>query len=84
MKFMQKRRFYVTLCYGMLFFCLLFFSLLLNELNAVISAHLPLLTGTFQSFDKPCLVDFLPSFSPISDQFFIGNYIRRRLSLIHI
>ena len=59
MKFMQKRRFYVRLCYGMLFFCLLFFSLLLNELNAVISAHRLQLTGTFQSFDKPCLVDFL-------------------------
>jgi len=58
MKLMQKRRFYVRPCYGMLFFCL-FFSLLLNELNAVISAHRLRLTGTFQLFNKPCLVDFL-------------------------
>ena len=43
------------LCYGMLFFCLLFFSLPLNEFNAVISAHRPRLTGNFQSFDKPRL-----------------------------
>ena len=35
-----------------------FFSLLLNELNAVISAHRLRLTGTFQSFDKPCLSIF--------------------------
>ena len=57
MKFMQKRRFYVRLCYDMLFF--LTKCQLLNELNAVISAHRPQLTGNFQSFDKPCLVDFL-------------------------
>jgi len=47
MIFMQKRRFYVMLCYGMLFFCLLFFSLPLNEFNAVISAHRQWLTGNF-------------------------------------
>ena len=33
MKFMQKRRFYVRLCYDML----LFLCQLLNELNAVIN-----------------------------------------------
>ena len=58
MKFKQKRRFYVRLCYDMFFFCFLFFSLPLNELNAVISVHRLRLTGTFQSFDQPCLVDF--------------------------
>ena len=67
MRFMQKHRFYVRLCYGMLFFCLLFFSLLLNEFNAVISAHRPRLTGNFQSFDKLCLIDFLLVLSPLSD-----------------
>ena len=72
---MQKRRFYVRLCYGMLFFFLLFFSLPLNELNVVISVHRPRLTGNFQSFDKPCLVVFLQVFSPLSDQFFIIPYI---------
>ena len=57
---MQKHRFYVRLCYGMLFF--LTKCQLLNEFNALISAHRPRLTGNFQSFDKPCLIDFLQKF----------------------
>ena len=71
MKFMQKHRFYVRLCYDVLFF--LTKRQWLNELNAVISAHRQRLTGNFQSFDKPCLIDFLQVFSSLSDQFFIGN-----------
>ena len=60
MKFMQKRRFYIRLCYDMFF--ILTKCQLLNEFNAVISAHRPQLTGNFQLFDKPCLVDFLQKF----------------------
>jgi len=60
MKFMQKHRFYVRLCYDMLF--ILTECQLLSKFNTVISAHRPRLTGTFQSFDKLCLVDFLLKF----------------------
>ena len=60
MKLMQKHRFCVRLCYDMLF--ILTKCQLLSEFDAVISAHRPRLTGTFQSFDKPCLVDFLQKF----------------------
>jgi len=60
MKFMQKRRLYVRLWYDMFFF--LTKCQLLSEFNAVIAVHRPWLTSIFQSFDKPCLVDFLRKF----------------------
>ena len=56
---MQKRRFYVRLCYGMLFFFLLFFSLLLNELNAVI-----------QRTDRGLPATFSRSINSVSSIFF--------------
>jgi len=77
MKFIQKRTFYVRLCYDMLFFsnkCQM-----RNKFNAVIAAHRPRLTGVFESLDRPCLVDCLQSlFSRLSDQIFVGNSLTRK------
>jgi len=68
---MQKRK----LCYDMI--CFLSKCQLLKEFNAVIAVQQRRLIGTFHLFDVSSIF-FKSLFSPLSNQFFVGNSFHRR------